>query len=120
LSLQDTKLPETKVITIGAFKIGLCHGHQVVPWGDAEALAALRREVTLLFVWLSHESCPGTRLGVAWCFQLDVDILVSGHTHQNSVIEYEEKFFINPGSITGAFSTTSGCVYRAQAYSVCG
>jgi vacuolar protein sorting-associated protein 29 len=42
---QELRLPETKVVTIGAFKIGLCHGHQVVPWGEAEALAALRREV---------------------------------------------------------------------------
>ena len=42
---QEMGLPETKVVTIGAFKIGVCHGHQVVPWGDIDALAALRREV---------------------------------------------------------------------------
>ena len=78
---DDSKLPETKVVTIGAFKIGLCHGHQVVPWGDAEALAALRRE-------------------------LDVDILVTGHTHKNAVVQFEGKFYINPGSITGAYSST--------------
>jgi vacuolar protein sorting-associated protein 29 len=49
-------LPETKVVTIGKFKIGLIHGHQVVPWGDVEALAAVQR-------------------------QLDCDVLISGHTH---------------------------------------
>lgn len=26
--------PENKVVTIGAFRIGVTHGHQVVPWGD--------------------------------------------------------------------------------------
>ena len=33
--------PETKVVTIGNVKIGLVHGHQVTPWGDLEALAAI-------------------------------------------------------------------------------
>ena len=54
--IADT-LTETKVVTIGQFKIGVCHGHQVVPWGDPESLGALQR-------------------------QLDCDILVSGHTHR--------------------------------------
>ena len=53
---ENPALPETKVVQIGNFKIGLIHGHQVVPWGDMEALAAVQR-------------------------QLDVDILISGHTH---------------------------------------
>lgn len=26
--------PEQKVVTVGELRIGLCHGHQVVPWGD--------------------------------------------------------------------------------------
>lgn len=73
-------LPETKVVQIGNFKIGLIHGHQVVPWGDLEALAAVQR-------------------------QLDVDILVSGHTHQCSITQYDGKYFINPGSATGAYSS---------------
>lgn len=76
---ESTAFPETKVVQIGQFKIGLIHGHQVVPWGDPMALAMVRR-------------------------QLDVDILVSGHTHRNEVNEYENKWFINPGSITGAYS----------------
>lgn len=45
-----------QVVPIGDFRIGLCHGHQVVPWGDREALALLQRK-------------------------LDCDILVTGHTH---------------------------------------
>ena len=72
-------LPETKVVTIGSFKIGICHGHQVVPWGDHESLAVLQR-------------------------QLGCDILVTGHTHKSDVTAYAGKWFINPGSITGAAS----------------
>jgi predicted phosphodiesterase len=56
----------------------LIHGHQIVPWGDAHSLAMFQR-------------------------QLDVDILITGHTHRNEVNEYEGKWFINPGSITGSY-----------------
>lgn len=76
---DNNNLPEVKTIQIGEFKIGLVHGHQVVPWGDAEALANIQR-------------------------QLNCDILLSGHTHTNSVSIYDGKYFINPGSISGAYS----------------
>ena len=76
---EGASYPEQKVIQIGQFRIGLMHGHQIVPWGDPHALAMIQR-------------------------QLDVDILVTGHTHQNEVNEYEGKWFINPGSITGSYS----------------
>ena len=75
-------MPETKVVQIGNFKIGIIHGHQVLPWGDLESLAAVQR-------------------------QLDCDILVSGHTHQNQITQYDGKYFINPGSVTGAYSATN-------------
>lgn len=75
---ENTSYPETKVVKIADFKIGMCHGHQVVPWGDKGSLALLQR-------------------------QLDVDILVTGHTHQFEAFEVDRKFFINPGSATGAF-----------------
>ncbi|KAI8442481.1 hypothetical protein MSG28_005973 [Choristoneura fumiferana] len=55
---ENSTYPEQKVITVGQFRIGLVHGHQVVPWGDEESLALVQR-------------------------QLDVDILISGHTHRN-------------------------------------
>jgi len=75
----EINFPETKVIEIGEFRIGVIHGHQVVPWGNHAALSMTGRK-------------------------LNVDILISGHTHQNEVVEYEGLFHINPGSITGAFS----------------
>ena len=40
---EQPNLPETKVVQIGNFKIAIIHGHQVVPWGDMEALAAVQR-----------------------------------------------------------------------------
>jgi putative phosphoesterase len=75
---DDSTFPDSKVIQIGQFRIGLIHGHQIVPWADAHSLAMVQR-------------------------QLDVDILITGHTHKNEVNEYEGKWFINPGSITGAY-----------------
>jgi len=76
---ENQTFPESKVVTIGQFKIGLTHGHQIVPWGDREARAMVQR-------------------------QMDVDILVTGHTHVFESYEYQGKFFVNPGSATGAYS----------------
>ncbi|KAL3215367.1 hypothetical protein MRX96_034084 [Rhipicephalus microplus] len=36
--------------------------------------------------------------------QLDVDVLISGHTHRFEAYEHENKFYINPGSATGAYN----------------
>lgn len=77
----SSQYPSSKVITIGNFKIGLIHGHQVVPWGDPESLAAVQRD-------------------------LDVDILISGHTHKLQSMKKDGAYFLNPGSITGAYSST--------------
>jgi vacuolar protein sorting-associated protein 29 len=63
---------------------------QVVPWGDRESLAMLQR-------------------------QLDVDILISGHTHKFDTFEMDNKFFINPGSATGAYSALQRFVVRFAA-----
>ena len=76
---ENNSWPEQKVVTVGQFKIGICHGHQLVPWGDAEALATINR-------------------------QLDCDILITGHTHKFEAYEHENRFYVNPGSITGAYS----------------
>ena len=36
--------------------------------------------------------------------QLDCDILISGHTNKFEAYEHENKFYVNPGSATGAYS----------------
>ena len=41
LSPQNVSYPDQKVVSVGQFRIGLTHGHQVVPWGDIESLAVV-------------------------------------------------------------------------------
>jgi len=72
-------IPEVRVIKLGQITFGMLHGHQVVPWGDKESLAM-------------------------WQRKLDCDILITGGTHQQKVFELDRKFFVNPGSLTGACS----------------
>ena len=75
----NRNFPDRKAIQIGNFRIGIIHGHQIIPMGDLEILSNIQRE-------------------------LDCDILVSGYTHQLSVNTKENKLYINPGSLTGALS----------------
>jgi len=77
---DDLAFPETKVVQIGQFRIGIMHGHQVLPYNSQDAIARMRRK-------------------------LNVDIFISGHTHKNEVVLQEGFYHINPGSITGAFSS---------------
>ena len=76
---DEGDMPEKKIVNICEFKIGMIHGHQVLPWGNTESLSAIQRE-------------------------LDCDILLSGNTHEISVKVLDNKLYINPGSISGAFS----------------
>ena len=76
---DDGDMPETKMVTIGEFKIGMIHGHQVLPLGDVESLSGIAR-------------------------QLDCDIFISGNTHKVGVKVLDNKLYLNPGSISGAFS----------------
>ena len=45
---------ETKTVRVGAFTIGLIHGHQVVPWGDVDALAAVQRKMNADVLVVGH------------------------------------------------------------------
>lgn len=71
---------ESKVIEYRGWKIGMVHGHQIIPWGDVEALGQ-------------------------FCESLNCDILIYGHSHENTIDKYNDKYLINPGSFTGAYST---------------
>ncbi|PSC70491.1 Vacuolar sorting-associated 29 [Micractinium conductrix] len=79
---ESTKWPDTQVVSIGDFRVGICHGHQVVPAGDREALAILQRK-------------------------LDADILVTGHTHEFKAYRHEDRLVISTGSATGAYSSAT-------------
>ena len=75
----DETLPNKKCVQIGEFKIGMIHGHQVIPSGDIDSLCNVQRE-------------------------LGCDILVSGYTHELSLTVKDNVLYLNPGSITGTFS----------------
>ena len=76
---DEGDMPEKKIVTIGEFKIGMIHGHQVLPWGNTDSLSSIQRE-------------------------LDCDILLYGNTHEINVKVLDNKLYINPGTISGAFS----------------
>ena len=77
---EAANLALSKVVQHGGLRIGFTHGHTIIPQGDADALLIAAR-------------------------QMDVDILLWGGTHKFEAYELEGKFFVNPGSATGAFSS---------------
>lgn len=83
LSLISNKkeeiIPYYNVFTCDNLRIGYTNGFQIVPKGDPLSLLAFARE-------------------------LDVDILIWGGTHKVEAYTLDGKFFINPGSATGALS----------------
>lgn len=78
--VDSPNLPLSKVVNHGSLRIGVTHGHTIIPPGDADALLIAAR-------------------------QMDVDILLWGGTHRFEAFEMEGRFFINPGSATGAMSS---------------
>jgi putative phosphoesterase len=80
--VEATSLPLSQVVTHGSIRVGFLEG----------------------FTLVSNE--PDLLLAEA--NKLDVDVLCWGGTHRFECFEYMDKFFINPGSATGAFSTGWG------------
>ncbi|KAI9714298.1 MAG: Vacuolar protein sorting-associated protein 29 [Bogoriella megaspora] len=78
--VEAPNLPLSKVVTHGTLRIGFIHGHTIVPPGDSDSLLIAAR-------------------------QMDVDVLFWGGTHKFEAYELEGKFFVNPGSATGAMTT---------------
>lgn len=85
--VDSHNLPLSKVVTHGSLRIGFLHGHTIVPPGDPDALLITAR-------------------------QMDVDVLLWGGTHAFETYELEGRFFVNPGSATGAMSTSAKVVDR--------
>jgi vacuolar protein sorting-associated protein 29 len=77
--VEAPNLPLSKVVTHGSLRIGFTHGHTIIPPGDSDSLLIAAR-------------------------QMDVDVLLWGGTHRFEAYELEGKFFVNPGSATGAMS----------------
>ncbi|MCJ1255746.1 Vacuolar protein sorting-associated protein 29 [Lignoscripta atroalba] len=78
--VEAPNLALSKVVTHGSLRIGFTHGHTIIPPADADSLLIAARH-------------------------MDVDVLLWGGTHRFEAYELEGKFFINPGSTTGAFNS---------------
>ncbi|KAJ7262306.1 Metallo-dependent phosphatase-like protein [Mycena haematopus] len=76
---ETSAFPSSITVVHSPIKIGVIHGHQSIPVGDLDSLSAIAR-------------------------QMDVDVLISGHTHIFQAREHDNKFFVNPGSATGAWT----------------
>jgi len=84
---EATSLPLSQVVTHGSLRIGFLEGFTMVAPME-------------------------TDLMLAEANKLDVDVLCWGGTHRFDAYEYENKFFVNPGSATGAF--TSGWMSEGE------
>lgn len=71
--------PEDEVMEAEGWKIGLTHGHYIFPRGD------------------THQLLDEAR-------RLVVEILISGHTHADSIHHQDGILLLNPGSAVGAWS----------------
>ena len=78
-SKQNRHFPSSLVLRFPPLKIGIVHGHQVIPAGDPLALS-----LTAL--------------------SMDVDILLTGGTSKFEAYKLDDRFFLNPGSATGAWT----------------
>ncbi|NVM54122.1 MAG: YfcE family phosphodiesterase [Candidatus Helarchaeota archaeon] len=72
------KFPRSLVINLKKCKVGLIHGSGIHPRGNPEQLSKIANE-------------------------MQVEILISGHTHAQSVRQYNEILLLNPGSATGSW-----------------
>ncbi|KAF4595938.1 MJ0936 family phosphodiesterase [Ophiocordyceps camponoti-floridani] len=75
--VEAASLPLTHVVTHGGIRIGFLEGFTIVSSEPDILLAEANR--------------------------LDVDVLCWGGTHRFDAFEYMDKFFVNPGSATGAY-----------------
>lgn len=71
------ELPQSQKFKVKENKIGLYHGSGINPRGHKPTLQKIAVR------------------------DLDVDILIHGHTHNQETVKFEDKIFLNPGSATG-------------------
>jgi putative phosphoesterase len=76
-------LPEKEKFSIGTIRIGVVHGHQVYPRGNLDQLTDIAK-------------------------RMNVDILISAHTHRPLVKKYGGILHLNPGSLTGVWGGGGG------------
>ncbi|RLI84344.1 MAG: YfcE family phosphodiesterase [Archaeoglobales archaeon] len=81
-NMDYLSLPRYEKFKAGDLKFGVFHGHGIYPRGD-------RRQLT------------------DFALDLDVDVLITGHTHSPDVYK-GEVLILNPGSATGAWGGGGG------------
>jgi vacuolar protein sorting-associated protein 29 len=91
--VEATSLPLTQVVTHGSIRIGFLEGFTLVSSEPDLLLAEANR--------------------------LDVDVLCFGGTHKFDAFEYMDKFFVNPGSATGAIPNSWGAMGEEPTPSFC-
>ena len=72
------EFPRSVLVKLDKCRIGLIHGTGIRPRGNPAQLAKI-------------------------AYEMQVDILISGHTHAQSVRLYDEILLLNPGSATGSW-----------------
>jgi len=80
--VEATSLPITSIVQHGSLRVGFLEGFTLVS--------------------------PEPDLLLAEANRLDVDVLCWGGTHRFDAFEYQDKFFVNPGSATGAMDLGTG------------
>ncbi|KIY69307.1 Metallo-dependent phosphatase [Cylindrobasidium torrendii FP15055 ss-10] len=77
---DNPAFPASITVNHQPIRIGVIHGHQSIPVGDLSSLSSIAR-------------------------QMDVDVLISGHTHAvQATGGADGRFYLNPGSATGAWT----------------
>ena len=71
------ELPNSKVFEEEGVRFGVYHGTGITPRGDRETLVNIAKE------------------------KLEVDVLLTGHTHQQESYSQDEVIVLNPGTCTG-------------------
>ncbi|WEL23531.1 metallophosphoesterase [Candidatus Nanohalovita haloferacivicina] len=76
-------LPTSETFEKQGLKFGVYHGTGINPRGDHDTLSKIAEE------------------------DLEVDVLIHGHSHQEEIAKHEGKILLNPGSCTGVGGGTA-------------
>lgn len=75
---ENDEMKQSQTFSHEGLKFGVYHGTGISPRGHVPTLEKIARE------------------------DLEVEILINGHTHQQDITETEKSLLLNPGSCTGA------------------
>lgn len=102
---EEIGFPEHSICTVGNFRIGVIHGHQIVPHGSHDAKARMRRKLNVDILVTGRESnflqyTAGQTFHDEILTEFSLPDLPD--SHRNEVVLRDGFYHINPGSISGA------------------